>query len=161
MDNREILPARKGHVAEVSFFAFMVAGFGALLAYVIYDFIALGGDESRRLLVVIVVLFPLVVISAFRPGRYVVVDIERRIISRPTWSKRISPTMIPVEKVQSYMRIRSVSDKKAIVGLIIHTRDGEKIRYSEKSTPGCVSRIVSLLERSQAKEEIPERQLVG
>jgi len=155
-----VFPPKKGHAFDVGVMLIMETILGILVALVVYDSLLGGSGRAGSLAAVLVLALPAFVVLPFRPGRYVIIDFERG-ISRPTWFRRTKVEMIPWREIQSFERIHSLSDRQKVVGLLLRTRAGRVVRYTDRRTPGCVGPILGVLQGHGIREQILKKMRVG
>ena len=159
-DAAEVLLPRHGHYFEVGLLLFVFAALAVLSAYAVYDLI-LGGAQALGLFALLVLIWPMLLALRTRPGRYAVIDMPRNEISAPSMFRRSRWRMVPASSVTSYTSIRSIAERRRIIGLILETESGRRYKYYDRKTPGCVDQILSFLLRNRVQERLPERVRLG
>lgn len=125
-----------------------------------YDVIFRSGDQARSLIGLVIFIFIILGIFYFRPGRYVVIDLKKG-ISRPTRIKRSIPDIVLLRNIRKYSKVYSLWNHEKVIGVIVYTVDRKRIRYSDRWTPGCAAKILEVLQKSQVREEVPEKKHLG
>lgn len=160
MSNAEVLSPQKGHYVDLGAFVLFLFIFVVLSAYMAYDVVFQNGDEARIIFGAFVVIIIPLVILYFKPGRYVVIDPEKG-ISRPTRIRRSVPNLIPLSDIRSYSKVFSLGAHEEVIGVTIYTKKGRKVYYSDRRTPGCVTKILELLHERHIGEEASEKKQFG
>ena len=153
MAEREILVPRKGYRFDLATLLFAIITLIVFTANLAYDLTIRGGGQTPQLLAVVAILLLVTLILSFRPGRFVIIDREHNMVSRPLLVRRETPAMIPLGDISSFAAVRSFSDTQRIVAILVRVAEGRTVKYSEIHTPGSVPKILSILANRGIKEE--------
>lgn len=153
MSEVEVLRPEKGH------YLLLVAAFGSLLAVLgitastLYDALVadaktLGIEQVGWLVLLWTIVLPLQVL----PGRYVAFRGDSE-VSKPSLFPRQNPRFILGQDFASYTRTTRPRDGEKVNIVVLRTKAGKRVRFSDGKTPGCTMRVLTLMQRWQVPEE--------
>ncbi len=147
MTDTSLLRPIKGHLLYLT--AAIVCAVSALaltIATVYYAFVAHVQELTVTLIGWVVLLWIITLPLAWEPGRFVAFLDESR-LSLPTLFPRRNPRFVTARDIDHYEEIGRAADVTQPKVLVLVTKAGKRLRYSNARTPGCIPRLVSLMQQ--------------
>lgn len=153
MSAYEVLRPVKGHSLYVVAAFVCIGGAAALTAWAGYTLlVGPPGAVSPTQVAWVGLLWIVVVPLVAEPGRYVTIDDGGR-LSVPTMFRRRHPKFLAPADVGNFAKVGKRGDSSRVVGVVIRTKDGKHVRYSDARTPGCSERITGLMTAWKIRED--------
>jgi hypothetical protein len=147
MTGIEILRPMKGHALLLVAAATCLAAAAALSVWATYSVLTPGAlAVSPTQVAWIGLLWVVVIPLAAEPGRYVAFD-DGTGLSMPALFRRRKPRFITSAEVGRFAKFAKAGNPTQMRKVVIETRDGRRIRYSEARTPGCAARVLDLMRK--------------
>ena len=160
MSEAEFLVPQSGHYFRLFLFTFGVFVFVVFGLGLLVEVFQHRWEQARAYIGLFAFFAILAAALYYGPGRWVVIDPSRG-ISKPSILLKSRRSYISLDSIRTYSKIFSIDDDTKVVGIIVCTVGGEEIRYSDRWTPECSSRILDIMENLSVSETVPEKKYFG